>query len=901
MTGDIVPLDAGEADLEAVGGKGRSLVRLVDAGYPVPPGFVVASTAYRGFVAAQGLQSRILEFARPAVVGGTVSFDSASTNIRRLFETADLPEELVAVIGRAYEGLASAGDPAVAVRSSANAEDLAEASFAGQQETYLNVQGTQAVAAAVKDCWASLWTPQAMNYRHEMGIDHGGVAMAVVVQVMVPAEVSGILFTANPATGERGEMVVNASFGLGEAVVGGQVTPDTFVVDRETLAAKETVLGAKDRMVVFEAGQGTRIEAVPEERQRAAALPTERVSELAGLAAEVERTFSGVPQDIEWAYREATGFFLLQSRPITNLLSPPPRDVTWPEIPGAQLLKRQVAENMPDPLSPLFEDLYLRALFDVQDWPEGWEWQGNKTRNWLKNFVIITVNGYAYQPIYHGGAGEWEKHMSKVRSTQRKRSWWGNLKTTFTMPAFMITDLEGGQLPRLVYAFARTLRTFRKYPAIIHWEREQLPDYLAAIGNWEGRSPGGLSDDDLLAGMKSLTVAEARYWLALRSVIGTAKVTDGGFQRFFEEHAPDGRFISGSFLSGFASRTLDAEFAMRAIADRIRSSPALRDLVIVTPAARLLATLREHADAAPACDAIDSYLHDYGRQVFNLDFVEPALAEDPQPFAVSLRALVRDPGYDLATRQKDVARVRRRKFVAALRAFKGRRRIEFLRAYWSARVNYPAREEALFHMGLAWSTFRPLALELGRRLVDSGSFRRADDVYHVTSDDLALALEAKASGLARSELGVKAEEQRQLRALRFRMDQPAAIPPATGKDPWTTVVSNADGDSVLRGFAVSPGTVTGVASVVMTPNDFDKMKPGTILVCPLTTPAWTQLFPHATGLATDIGSILAHGSIVAREYGIPAVLGIGDVTQRVKSGQRIALDGDRGTVTILDS
>ncbi|MCY3840991.1 MAG: PEP-utilizing enzyme [Gammaproteobacteria bacterium] len=137
-------------------------------------------------------------------------------------------------------------------------------------------------------------------------------------------------------------------------------------------------------------------------------------------------------------------------------------------------------------------------------------------------------------------------------------------------------------------------------------------------------------------------------------------------------------------------------------------------------------------------------------------------------------------------------------------------------------------------------------------------------------------------------------EQRDLRALRFRMDQPAAIPPAKHKGPLSTVVSNAEGDDVLRGFAVSPGTVTGTASVVMTPNDFGKMTPGSILVCPLTTPAWTQLFPHAVGLATDIGSILAHGSIVAREYGIPAVLGIGDITQRVKSGQRIAVDGNRG-------
>ncbi len=905
MNGHIVPLDAGDTDLETVGGKGRSLARLVGAGYPVPPGFVVASGAYRRFVADHGLGGRILELARPAVVDATASFEAASVGIRQLFATAELPSGLATAIERAHEGLARQNRPAVAVRSSANAEDLPEASFAGLQESYLNVRGAKAVAAAVKDCWASLWTAQAMNYRHELGIDHGSVAMAVVVQVMVPAEASGILFTANPATGERGEMIVNASFGLGEAVVGGQVTPDTFVIDRETLAPKETELGAKASMVVAAADGGTRIEAVPAERQTAASLGEDRVSELAALAVDVERTFDGVPQDIEWAYGSGQGdaaarFWVLQSRPITNLPPPPPKAVTWPEIPGAQLLKRQVAENMPDPLSPLFEDLYLRALFDVQKWPEGWEWKGNKTRNWMKNFVIVTVNGYAYQPIYRVGAGDWDKHMAKVHSDRAKRSWWANLKASFAMPEFMIAEMKRAPVPHWIYLFARTLRTFRKYPAIIRWEREQLPAYLAAIGEWEDRNPAALSDVELLAGMKSLTLAEARYWLALRSVIGTAKLTDGGFQRFLEENAPEGRFISGSFLSGFPSRTLDAEFALRAVAEAIRSDPALTEVVIVSPAPRLLETLGSHPSACGICRAIDAYLHDFGRQVFNLDFAEPALAEDPLPFAESLKALVRDPGHDLATRQKEVARSRRRAFVRALRFFKGRRRLEFLRAYWTARINYPAREEALFHLGLAWSTFRPLALELGRRLVATGTFDRPDDVFHVTGEDLARAIDAKVDDRHLSELAGKAAEQRGLRALRFRMDQPAAIPAVKHQGPLSTVVSNAEGGDVLRGFAVSPGTVTGTASVVLTPNDFGKMKPGSILVCPLTTPAWTQLFPQAIGLATDIGSILAHGSIVAREFGIPAVLGIGNVTQRVKSGQRIAVDGSRGTVTVLD-
>ena len=895
-----VTLDTTNNGLEIVGGKGRSLSRLANAGFDVPGGFQITTSAYRRYVAHHNLQAKILELAKPEIVEGAVSFENASSNIGRLFADKDLSAELLTDIRSAYEMLP--GSPAVAVRSSANAEDLPELSFAGQQETYLNVKGGVQVSEAVKKCWASLWTAQAINYRHEMDIGQNTVAMAVVVQIMIPSEVSGILFTANPASGDRSEMIVNCSFGLGEAIVSGRVTPDTYIVDRDTLTAKETMIGAKEQMIVSSGEQGTRMENVTAEQKEISSLSKESLTELAALAIRVEKEFDGVPQDIEWAISDGK-LWLLQSRPITNLPPEPLRNVIWPEIPGAQLLKRQVAENMPDPLCPLFEDIYLRAIFDTQSWPEGWKWNGRLTKNWMKNFVVTTVNGYAYQPLYNERHGDWENHMSKIRKEQVNLPWYANFKQAIRMPSFMIDEMKGGPL-HVFYLLMRTFRTFRKFPAIRKWEKQQLPDYLAVIERWQKIDPTQATGEELLAGMKSLNFAEARYWQALRSIIGTAKMTDGGFQTFLEQNAPDEGFISGTFLSGFTSKTLEAESVMRSITERIRINRSLYELVIITPVSRLLDELERHPEGKQIHAAIKNYLHDYGRQVFNLDFVEPSLQEEPLPFVMSLKAMVRNTGYDLATRQKAVARQRRSKFRQALKFFKGKQRIEFLRLYWTARINYPTREAALFYMGLAWSTFRPWAMELGKRLVATGTLGRPDDVFYLTSDDLQSAIEAQSNDKALPELGARAIEQRVLRALRFRMDQPSAIPPLKQKDtesPFSSLRSNEGETNTLRGFAVSPGTVTGVASVIMTPNDFDKMTPDTILVCPLTTPAWTQLFPHATGLVTDIGSILAHGSIVAREYGIPAVLGIGDATQRIKSGQRITIDGDKGLVTILEA
>jgi pyruvate,water dikinase len=261
------------------------------------------------------------------------------------------------------------------VRSSATAEDLPDLSFAGQQETYLNIQGVDAVLDAVKRCWASLWTARAIGYRLRMGIDQASISMGVVVQRMVAADVAGVLFTANPTTGARDELVVDASFGLGEAVVSGQVTPDHFVLDRTSLAVTAQVLT---------------------DRQGRRSLSEPQLRELGGLAMQVENVFDRVPMDIEWALADGR-LWLLQARPMTGLPPAQLLDVRWePPIPGTQWVRRQVAENMPEPLSPLFEDLYLREGMDLSmDNLMHIAGYGDLVGA-IEHPWYITVNGYAY-------------------------------------------------------------------------------------------------------------------------------------------------------------------------------------------------------------------------------------------------------------------------------------------------------------------------------------------------------------------------------------------------------------------------------------------------------------------------------------------------------------------------
>ncbi|MFP6834650.1 MAG: PEP-utilizing enzyme, partial [Pseudomonadales bacterium] len=224
---------------------------------------------------------------------------------------------------------------------------------------------------------------------------------------------------------------------------------------------------------------------------------------------------------------------------------------------------------------------------------------------------------------------------------------------------------------------------------------------------------------------------------------------------------------------------------------------------------------------------------------------------------------------------------------------------------WAQRYG-PYREQALFHVGAAWPTLRRLALELGERLAVVGTLNAPDDVFYLNSEEIIDACDARSDGRTSSELGQAARRRRDLRDARKKLHPPGTVPPGShwkigpfDLSAWETQKRNAEDSNVLNGFAVSPGRVTGPATVILSPADFADMKPDTILVCPTTTPAWTPLFAQAMGLVTDIGGILAHGSIVAREYGIPAVMGTGNITQRVSTGQRISVDGDTGTVTLL--
>ncbi len=311
-------LHRGALSVTEVGGKGASLSRLLAAGFPVPLGFAITADGYRRFAAASGLDDEVTRVLSTIDPSDRNAVRDASAGLQAKAEEATLPPDLRSEVAEAYDGLAAITGLACAVRSSAVSEDGASSSFAGLYESYLNVQGTTDVIESVERCYRSLWSERAIRYRAARKSDVAGEAMAVVVMGLVPSEASGVAFTAHPVTGERDRVVINSSWGLGEAIVSGRVTPDSFVVEKASLALVEREIFEKEIAIYPHPDGGGTIERVPgPERAAAPSLSDDEARAVARLASQVERSF-GSPQDVEWGMVSGQ-FFLLQSRPITTL------------------------------------------------------------------------------------------------------------------------------------------------------------------------------------------------------------------------------------------------------------------------------------------------------------------------------------------------------------------------------------------------------------------------------------------------------------------------------------------------------------------------------------------------------------------------------------------------------
>lgn len=811
--------DIQPGDIDLVGGKGLSLGLMAAAGLPVPPGFCVTTHAYRRANAA-------------------------------------IDDSLKQALLDAYRAL---GAGLVAVRSSATAEDGSAASFAGQQETILGVEGEAALTDAVERCWRSLHTERAIAYRQRQGIDETGLAMAVVVQRLVHADVAGVLFTRDPNDLEGERMLVEASWGLGEAVVSGRVTPDSFQVDRQSGAARDRRAGQK-HLVITATGE----QHVAPERQKELCLDDAQLRDLAELGRKVE-AFYGEARDVEWAWADGR-FWLLQARPITTTGAADREKVRRAEIDKLQQGAHGIAtvwsrtnlvEVLPTPT--------LMTWAVVQNLLSG----GGGSGMMYRDFGFKPHPDLERISVYDLVAGRPYMNLSREPYLQAKKPMYGYSFALYKAnpqlalePKPDTSRILGGfwrflRLPGLLWSAIQTAKRIQSGSRTFAEQYRQMiaPTFLAEVEKAEAED---------LAKLDSATVLERfRHWIK-RTLIDFAR----------ESLKP----------------TLFAQFSMQVLEQQIKKP--------LGPERTRAALSELSAGAHPDADADlgqsirdvaagklerPEFLRRFGhRGNQEMELAQPRWSEDH----AALDALLSANRNVLETLCEFPMLPQRWEKIAAeakLISFIAKpmlSHVERLHLYLGL------RETAKHHFMRGYALIRKMLIELDWRFKLNGS------IFFLTPEELADLIAGK-------NLTATIEERRKYRAIALTLESP----PVLFSDDLEAIgrpVPAPAGAKQLQGIALSAGVAEGPALVLSEPSAAPASVEGYILVCPTTDPAWVPLFVKAKGLVMESGGALSHGAIVAREFGLPAVAGLPDIQNRLQTGQKLRVDGGDGTVTVLE-
>lgn len=812
-------------DIETAGGKGANLGEMTAAGIPVPEGVVLTSEAYRVFLKENGLE----EWIREELSGVSEEGEQAAPKIihaarcirERILE-GKLPP---AAAGELLEKYREMGSPRVAVRSSATAEDLADASFAGQQETYLNVCGEEELLQKVKECYASLWGDRAAVYRQRQGYNNDKVALAVVVQQMVESDAAGVLFTVNPANQKKDEIQINASYGLGEAVVSGKVTPDEYICDRNGTVVS-SILGSKETEIVYDS-HGTREIAVSEERRKAWVLSRQELKRLVDIALKVEEHYK-TPMDIEWAVKDGI-IYILQARAITTLS----RDDQYEDVEIGKVSKRIkslmtfMLEKNPFAYYPLDYDLSMIL--------------GTKKEELLAETGInmdmemkINEKGIMYLPSGKIGLN------SRIFGIKKTLGAWLDCKQNeIDGKAYLeanqkrMEELEGICVEQCSLKECGDL--FQKLYAVME-------------DNGYARFRYGVFPSMLVGRKLGRVIKKCDETLSAYDLLGNLEYKTAQINKDLEELA--GKFFASSSLT---EAVLDGKGYGEIISTHPEIEGDLKDF---------LARNGHKSDYNCYCLVAKSWNEDKDRLLKVLRPMVLAMGE----------------GTDWNKEEKN-----KEKYLTLTRQMKEKigdsrgQKLEELIAFY--RFAHVYREATQYLWEAAFEQCRRVYRRI-QELVGT-ELEHKEDLLYLFFEELMTVCE---KGDIDKELYDKIELRRKNRPLAEKIWEKSQL-----------TVLKTGGDS-LTGIGGSSGEAVGTVCIVTSPNEFYKLQKGQVLVCKYTDPEWTPLFTLAAAVVSDTGGSLSHAAIVAREYGIPAVLGTGSATTVLKDGDRVLVDGIKGEV-----
>jgi pyruvate,water dikinase len=791
-----------ERDLPHAGGKAVALGRLCAMGMPVPRGFVVTTAAYRAFVAGDGT----------------------------------MPDAIAAAVRNFHRAM---GHPRVAVRSSATIEDQPDASFAGQGESYLDVDA-DALPARVRDCWLSLQTARAVAYRRERGI--ADAEMAVVVQTFIPADAAGVCFTVDPRTGAA-RVVLEAVTGTGDALVSGLAAPERVYIDR----ARRRIDGTTT------------------------CLTARQVRTLADLALRIECRFGG-PQDVEWA-RRGRRLFLLQARPITAL---PPTPVVWSNVNVGELMPEVATPMSWSVLNQFLEMLIGPALRRMGIQEEGISFVGLVAGRVYANMSVF-VRMFAAMPgpapmnvdtVFGGYQGD--RAAVEALLAVPPVPWWRKVQAGWRV-AHTVADMVVRALRTSPEEVVAAMRAY--IDTVVARDLATFDDaaLLALITH-----PAGIGADDP----------------TLFSQAGMGMAMTNGFITCCRRWLGDDGSLANRLLAGAGGMDSAAAgqlFWRLAAGAPLEVAAVLREALDFTA---VEARLRETADGRAFLAAWEAELARHGHHArAELDVARPRWAEQSDYVLDMVRAqLDMLPTLDWAATQRQRAAERDALLAASLRTLNPLRRAIFRGVLARAQRGLAMRENLKSEGIRLLAAERRALRELATRLATRGILQEADDIFFLYLEELPDALRGTLPDLA---------ARKAAHAYHGTLNPPPVVVGAYR--PEDDLPPPPLGARELRGLPVCPGVTEGPARVILNIDTHTVVQPGEILVAPFTDPGWTPYFLPAAAIVVDMGGLLSHGSIVAREYGIPAVVNVGPATRLITTGQRLRVDGTRGVVTLLDT
>ena len=841
-------------DFHLIGGKGINLGLMQQAGFPVPDGYCILISAFNDHLALADAEKELLALGalKPDDLAGIESVGEA---LRAKISSTPISEALQAAVRQAMERFDS--DTSFAVRSSATAEDLPDASFAGQQDSYLFVQGEEAVLQAVRDCWASLFNDRAISYRLKNGIPNKGLSISVVVQQMIDPIFSGVLFTADPVSENRDWMKVEYVAGVGEDLVAGKKEPHTVAYDKEKgeILSDQQVPGNPDKLQEL------------------------TMFKLFRLGIEIEE-FYGRPMDIEWAQDRAGRIWILQARAITTLLP-----LINPQREGSAVyLSFHHVQNMMQPFRPLGAScLQLVLPFDRDE--------TGKTRifQYANGFLFADMTDYLAVSFLRRTVGSRFDGIDAVMAGSLRRLW----KDKDFVRNLNPIHPKGREVWAAVQFLIRGIwRAGKPNESNIERCNVFIDEY---VGSLKKQLEAANTDSDRLeiciSGLQGyLKEAFTRFVPLIGPGLGAYRFLVNKTEKKLGSDELAQTLVKG--LKGNA--TTEMGLVIGDLAERIREEKVWRTRLDQWDA-RVFVTELMKAET-PAGDQMRLVMDRYGsRGIGEIDLTSIRWFEDPSAIVLSIKNHLRNyrpnqhrEEYDamtsasLAAAEEIVVRLGGRNPI----------RVRFYQAIVN-RVLYmmPAREHPKYGMIQVFGQVKKQLLRLGKSAVQMDLLEAVEDLYFLEFDEI--------GQMIKEEMSMKAQVVNRRQA--FQRASTHRIPRVVTNRGWI-VPPESDGrtagENELLGFGVSSGIVEGFARVVRSPLEA-RIQPGEILIAPFTDPGWTPLFIHTKGMVLEVGGMLTHGAIVAREYGIPAVVGVNEAMERIKTGDLLRVNGDKGLVTVL--